>query len=62
LLAEGGHDETDWSGCAWGIGIARIKPGGPQQNGRHEHMHLSLKREGTRPASSPAVATAAVQR
>ncbi len=23
----------------------RIKPGQPQQNGRHERMHLTLKRE-----------------
>ena len=26
-----------------GIGIERIKPGHPQQNGRHERMHLTLK-------------------
>ena len=26
-----------------GIGIERIKPGNPQQNGRHERMHLTLK-------------------
>ena len=32
-----------------GIAIARIKPGHPQQNGRHERMHLTLKREATRP-------------
>ena len=32
-----------------GIGIERIKPGNPQQNGRHERMHLTLKREATRP-------------
>jgi len=25
-----------------GIGIERIKPGHPQQNGRHERMHLTL--------------------
>ncbi len=28
-----------------GIGIERIKPGHPQQNGRHERMHLTLKKE-----------------
>jgi transposase InsO family protein len=28
-----------------GIAIERIKPGKPQQNGRHERMHLTLKRE-----------------
>lgn len=33
-----------------GIDIERIKPGHPQQNGRHERMHLTLKREATRPA------------
>ena len=30
-----------------GIGIERIKPGHPQQNGRHERMHLTLKKETT---------------
>ena len=33
-----------------GIDIERIKPGHPQQNGRHERMHLTLKKETTRPA------------
>lgn len=33
-----------------GIGIERIKPGHPQQNGRHERMHLTLKQEATKPA------------
>jgi transposase InsO family protein len=28
-----------------GIAIERIKPGQPQQNGRHERMHLTLKQE-----------------
>lgn len=32
-----------------GIEIERIKPGNPQQNGRHERMHLTLKKETTRP-------------
>ena len=32
-----------------GIDIERIKPGHPQQNGRHERMHLTLKKEATRP-------------
>ena len=35
-----------------GIGIERIKPGHPQQNGRHERMHLTLKKETTKPAGS----------
>jgi putative transposase len=33
-----------------GINIERIKPGNPQQNGRHERMHLTLKMEATKPA------------
>lgn len=32
-----------------GIGIERIKPGNPQQNGRHERMHLTLKKATTKP-------------
>lgn len=32
-----------------GIAIERIKPGAPQQNGRHERMHLTLKKETTKP-------------
>lgn len=35
-----------------GISIERIKPGHPQQNGRHERMHLTLKKETTRPAKA----------
>lgn len=34
-----------------GIRIERIKPGHPQQNGRHERMHLTLKHETTKPAA-----------
>ncbi len=34
-----------------GIQIERIKPGHPQQNGRHERIHLTLKKETTRPAA-----------
>src|SRR5437870_6248310 len=33
-----------------GIAIERIKPGHPQQNGRHERMHLTLKKATTRPS------------
>ena len=32
-----------------GINIERIAPGHPEQNGRHERMHLTLKRETTKP-------------
>lgn len=35
-----------------GIGIERITPGRPQQNGRHERMHLTLKLETARPAAA----------
>ena len=35
-----------------GIHIERIAPGHPQQNGRHERMHLTLKTEATKPAAS----------
>jgi putative transposase len=34
-----------------GIQIERIKPGHPEQNGRHERMHLTLKTEATKPAA-----------
>ena len=33
-----------------GIKIERIKPGHPEQNGRHERMHLTLKKQATKPA------------
>jgi transposase InsO family protein len=35
-----------------GISIERIQPGHPQQNGRHERMHLTLKKEATRPSGA----------
>jgi transposase InsO family protein len=35
-----------------GIELERIKPGNPQQNGRHERMHRTLKAETTRPAGA----------
>ena len=34
-----------------GIDLERIKPGHPEQNGRHERMHLTLKKEATKPAA-----------
>ena len=34
-----------------GIQIQRIKPGHPQDDGRHERLHLTLKKEATKPAS-----------
>ncbi len=38
-----------------GIALERIKPGHPQQNGRHERMHLTLKKETTRPPGANAL-------
>jgi putative transposase len=35
-----------------GVQIERIQPGHPQQNGRHERMHLTLKKEATKPAAA----------
>jgi transposase InsO family protein len=32
-----------------GIELERIRPGNPQENGRHERMHRTLKQETTRP-------------
>jgi putative transposase len=34
-----------------GIRIERIEPGHPQQNGRHERMHRTLKAEATKPSA-----------
>lgn len=42
-----------------GIGIERIVPGNPQQNGSHERMHKTLKEQTTRP---PAVDAKGQQR
>lgn len=42
-----------------GIGIERIEPGKPQQNGRHERMHRTLKQETAQP---PAATVRAQQR
>ncbi len=39
-----------------GINVERIEPGKPQQNGRHERMHLTLKQETTRPPRENAIA------
>jgi putative transposase len=35
-----------------GIQVERIHPGQPQQNGRHERMHRTLKMEATKPAAA----------
>lgn len=39
-----------------GVSVERIRPGHPEQNGRHERMHLTLKRETTRPAQANSLA------
>jgi putative transposase len=35
-----------------GIEIERTRPGHPEQNGRHERMHLTLKQAATKPAAA----------
>ena len=40
----------------FGIAIERIQPGKPQQNGRHERLHLTLKQETVRPPAMNALA------
>lgn len=35
-----------------GIELERITPGHPEQNGRHERMHLTLKQDTTKPAAN----------
>ena len=35
-----------------GIGVERIEPGHPEQNGRHERMHRTLKEETANPAAA----------
>jgi len=35
-----------------GIRLERIQPGHPEQNGRHERLHLTLKTEATHPAAA----------
>ena len=45
-----------------GIEVERIEPGKPQQNGRHERLHRTLKAETARPpAQGPAGATATLR-
>lgn len=34
-----------------GVRLERIQPGHPEQNGRHERMHLTLKQDTTHPAA-----------
>jgi hypothetical protein len=47
------HQYSGFENVRWwlrlGIDIERIKPGHPQQNGRHQRMHLTPKKEATKP-------------
>jgi len=51
--APGGLSRLSMWWLRLGIGHERIKPGCPQENGRHERMHLTLKQE----TASPPAAT-----
>jgi hypothetical protein len=52
LVGRGGGPRHRARGTPLGIAIERIKPGHPQQNGRVERMHLTVKRKQPgRPAS-----------
>ena len=46
------HFRFELNGSGFGIQIERIEPGKPQQNGRHERMHLTLKKAATNPAAA----------
>ena len=50
-IAAGGISRLSMWWIQLGIRPERIKPGYPQQNGRHERMHKTLKAETTKPAS-----------
>jgi transposase InsO family protein len=48
----GGLSELSAWWMSLGIRPERIRPGHPEENGRHERMHRTLKAETTRPAAS----------
>lgn len=50
--ARGGLSQLSLWWIRLGILPERIEPGKPQQNGRHERMHRTLKRAATRPPSN----------
>lgn len=50
-MALGGISQLSKWWIQLGIRPQRIKPGHPQQNGRHERMHKTLKQETTKPAA-----------
>jgi putative transposase len=51
-IARGGLSQLSLWWIQLGILPERIEPGKPQQNGRHERMHRTLKQAATRPPSS----------
>jgi transposase InsO family protein len=51
-VARGGLSQLSLWWIRLGILPERIEPGKPQQNGRHERMHRTLKQAATRPPSS----------
>jgi len=51
-IACGGLSQLSIWWIRLGIHPERIEPGKPQQNGRHERMHRTLKKATTRPPSS----------
>jgi putative transposase len=54
-LSAGGLTRLSVHWVKLGIRLERIEPGAPQQNGRHERMHRTLKAETSRPpAATPA--------
>jgi transposase InsO family protein len=55
-LAAGGLSRLSIWWVKLGIGLARIVPGKPQQNGRHERMHRTLKAETAKPPAATVVA------
>jgi putative transposase len=50
--AAGGLSRLSVSWLKLGIRLERIEPGCPEQNGRHERMHRTLKAETTRPPAA----------
>jgi transposase InsO family protein len=52
--AAGGLTRVSARWAKLGIRLERIQPGRPEQNGRHERMHWTLKREACRPPSANA--------
>ncbi|MFO1163065.1 MAG: integrase core domain-containing protein [Reyranellaceae bacterium] len=54
--AAGGLSRLSVEWLKLGIRLERIEPGCPQQNGRHERLHRTLKGETLRPPAATVVA------